>query len=87
MNSLVYNNWFSFTKALATFAMVNLSNFIQNLVKYIRSLDTYWCNVWRGKIQCEFSDPCGGIAFEKEKSNVGLGPLCKYHKGNYPFWI
>jgi hypothetical protein len=45
MNSHVCSNLSLFTKGLATFTMVNLSNYIQNLVKHEMNLDAYWSGV------------------------------------------
>jgi hypothetical protein len=41
MNSPICSNQSSFIKKLATFTMINLSNYIQNLVKHIVNLDAY----------------------------------------------
>jgi hypothetical protein len=45
VNSHVHSNLSLFTKGLAIFTMVNLSNYIQNLMKHKMNLDAYWCNV------------------------------------------
>ncbi len=39
MNSLVRSNSFPFTKGLPTFTMINLFNFIQNLMKHKMNLN------------------------------------------------
>jgi hypothetical protein len=50
MNSFIHNNLSLFTKGLPTFTMVNLFDFIQNLVKHKVNLDTYWCSVGKAQI-------------------------------------
>jgi hypothetical protein len=44
MNSNVRNNWSSFIKGLATFIIINLLYFIQNVMENIVKLDVYWCS-------------------------------------------
>jgi len=43
MNSLIHDNWSSFTNGLVIFTMIDLFNFTQNLVKHIVNLNAYWC--------------------------------------------
>jgi hypothetical protein len=46
MNSFIYSYWSLFIKGLATFTMVNVLNFIQNIMKHIVNLDAYRSHVY-----------------------------------------
>jgi hypothetical protein len=46
MNSFIYSYWSLFIKGLATFTMVNVFNFIKNLMKHIVNLDAFWPHVY-----------------------------------------